>query len=245
MKKLLTWTIAAALLVSVMTLPGYGQTAQDVLKKMIQAQGGAKYLETIKDSTTSGGMEINQMGQSLSATFTWYHKEPNKFRRDIEVMGMNIIQAYDGQKAWGTNMQTFQVEEFLDDQAKSMARQAVGYGSLLDPAKFGIVYTMKPKAKLDNKEYIVLEQKAADGHPTTMYIDPDTYLTYKIEATGPGQMGADVKTETYPGDYKKIGPGMVAHSMRILQDGVETVKLTIEKVAFNTNLEDSIFVMSK
>ena len=50
MKKLFAWTMAALLLVSLAALPGYGQTAQDVVKKLIDAQGGRKYLETIKDT---------------------------------------------------------------------------------------------------------------------------------------------------------------------------------------------------
>ncbi len=245
MKKMFAWTIAVALLVSVAALPGYGQTAQDVLKKMIQVQGGAKYLESIKDSTISGNLEVNAMGQALTGTVTIYKKEPNKYRMDAEVMGMIITQAYDGQIAWGTNVMTGQVEESPEAQAKSLARQAMGVASLLDPAKFGIVYSLKPKAKLDNKEYLVLEQKTADGHLTTLYVDPDTYLTYKIETMALGPTGAELKTESYPGDYKKIGPGMVAHSIRVLQDGIETTKITFEKVVFNTNLEDSFFAMSK
>jgi len=245
MKKMFAWTIAVALLVSVAALPGYGQTAQDVLKKMVQAQGGAKYLETIKDSTMSGSLETSQMGQTFSATFTQYKKDPNKFRMDIEIMGMSIVQAYDGQKAWGTNPMTGQVEESSEQVTKVMARRALGPDALLNPAKVGIVYTVKPKAKLDNKEYIVLEQKTSDGHLTTIYVDPETYLPFKTESMELNQMGAEAKTETLLSDYRKIGPGMVAHSIRILQDGVETTKITYEKIVYNTNLEDSLFVMSK
>src|SRR5512135_2995051 len=167
MRKIFAWTAAALILVTAVAVPGYGQTAQDILKKMIDAQGGRKYMESLKDTTSTGTMELVTMG--MSGTFTQYQKEPNKFRMDAEVMGMMITQAYDGQKAWGTNFQTGQVEESPEAQAKEMARQAMGNATLLDPAKYGVTYTVKPKAKLEDKEYLVLEQKMSDGHLSTIY----------------------------------------------------------------------------
>lgn len=243
MKKIFAWSAAALILVGAMALPGYGQTAQDILKKMIDAQGGRKYMESIKDTTSTGTMELVTMG--MSGTFTQYQKEPNKFRMDAEVMGMMITQAYDGQKAWGTNFQTGQVEESPEAQAKEMARQAMGNAALLDPAKLGVVYTAKPKAKLEDKEYLVLEQKTADGHLSTIYIDPATYLPYKVETTGLGPTGGDVKTESFQTDYRKVGQAMVPHAIRTLMDGTEYIKITITKVTFNNNLEDSFFAMNK
>src|SRR5512136_781666 len=122
MKKTFTWTLAAVIVLSCVALPGYGQTAQDLLKKMIDAQGGRKALEAVKDSTTTGTMELIQMG--MSGTITMYQKEPNKMRMDMELMGMVITQAYDGQKGWYTNPQTGTTEEMPEAQAKEAARQA-------------------------------------------------------------------------------------------------------------------------
>jgi outer membrane lipoprotein-sorting protein len=243
MKRVFAWTTAAAILVSLAALPGYGQTAQDILKKMIEAQGGRKYLETITDTTSSGTLELISM--SATGSFTQYQKEPNKFRMDAEVMGMVVTQAYDGHKAWGTNFQTGQVEESPEPQAKEIAREALGNRAILSPEKFGITYTAKPKAKLEDKEYLVLEQKMSDGHLTTIYIDPVTYLPYKTETTTLGPTGADAKAETYTTDYKKVGQSMVPHAIRTVLDGTEYLKITITKIVFNTNLDDSLFSLGK
>jgi outer membrane lipoprotein-sorting protein len=244
MKKLFAWTMAAVLLVSLAALPGYGQTAQDVLKKIIDAQGGRKYLETIKDSTSSGTMELTAMG--MSGTFTIYQKEPNKYRMDMDLMGMTITQAYDGQKGWYTNPQSGNaVEEMPEAQSKEFARQAMGNDYLLNPQKYGVTYALKPSVKLENKDYIVLEQTTADGKKTTLYIDPSTYLTYKVELITLGQAGTEVKMEVYSSDYKKIGQSLVPHSQRIVQDGAEFAKMVVSKVTFNDKLEDSLFAMNK
>lgn len=243
MKKVFAWTMAAAVLVSLAALPGYGQTVQDIVKKMIDAQGGRKYLESIKDTTSTGTMELPSMG--MTGSFTQYQKEPNKFRMDAEVMGTVFTQAYDGQKAWSTNFQTGQVEESPEAQAKEFAREALGNAKLLAPEKFGITYTSKPKATLEGKEYLVLEQKTSDGHVTTIYIDPSTYLPYKSEGTNLGPTGAEVKAETYMTDYRKVSQSMVPHAVRTLMDGTEYIKVTITKIVFNSNVDDSLFALGK
>ncbi len=246
MKKLFAWTLAAVIVLSFASLPATAQTskeAQDVLNKMINALGGRKNLDTIKDTTESGTIELTSMG--MSGTVTIYQKEPNKLRMDMEIMGMVVTQAYTGEKGWWTNPQTGATEDMTEAQNKDFARQAMGNGAFLNPQKFGIVYALKPKAKLENKEYIVLEQTMADGHKSTIYVDPATYLTYKLETTTMGQAGAEVKSESYPNDYRKVGETQVAFASRIVQDGADFAKITVTKVTFNTNLEDSLFLSGK
>jgi outer membrane lipoprotein-sorting protein len=243
MKKVFIWALAAVIVSSTLAKPGYGQTAQDILKKMLDAQGGRKYLETIKDTTSVGTLDLTAMG--VSGTITAYQKEPNKVRRDMEIMGMVITQAYDGQKAWMTNPQTGAVEEMPEAQAKEFAREAMGNEYMLNPQKYGITYKLLPKAKIEDKDCFVLEQTLADGHKTTMYLDPANFLPCKIETTGLGQAGVDVKMEIYPSDYKKVGESLVPHFVRIVQDGAEFAKMTYTKITYNSNLEDSLFAMGK
>ena len=247
MKKQFAWIMAGAIVLSLAALPGYGQVpkdAQQILNKMIDAQGGRKALESIKDSTTTGTAELPQYG--MSGTVTVYQKEPNKIRMDIEIGGMVITQAYDGQKAWMTNPQNGgAVEEMHEAQAKEMARQALVNDAMMNPQKYGISYAVKPKVKLQDKEYLVLEQTMSDGHKTTLYLDPATYLPYKLDTTGMGQSGGEAKIETFMSDYRKVGDAMVAYGIRTLQDGAEFMVMTISKITYNTGLEDSMFAMSK
>jgi outer membrane lipoprotein-sorting protein len=51
--------------------------------------------------------------------------------------------------------------------------------------------------------------------------------------------------ETITGDYKKVDGLLIAHSMTQYQDGQEYMRMTISKVTFNSNLEDSFFKMAK
>jgi len=246
MKKALVWTTAALALVSIAALPGYGQTAQDVLKKVVEAMGGRKALAAIKDTTMTGTYELVPM--SMNGTFTMYQKEPNKMRADMDIpaMGMMISQTYDGQKAMWTNPQNGgAVEEMPETQSKAFSRQAMGNDAYLNPEKYKITYALKPKVKIGDMEYIIIEQTLADGFKATIYVDPKTYLIFKTEAVDIGMSGAEAKIESYPSDYKAVNGVMIAHSIRTVQDGVDYMKLTFSKVTFNSNLEDALFTLGK
>ena len=244
LKKSIFLTLATAIIAAALTAPGYGQTAQDVLAKMIEAQGGRKAIEAVKDTTLSGTFDLVSMG--MSGGMTVYAKEPNKVRIDIEVMGMVITQAYDGQVAWYVNPQTGVTEEMPAAQAKDIQRRALGNDSILNPEKVGVTYTLKDRETVDNKEYIVLEQKLSDGFTTKLYIDPTTYLVVRQRAKAMNPMTqVEADSETILSDYRPVNGLLVPHSSVTSQDGAEMMRVTFTKVACNAGLEDSFFAMSK
>ncbi len=243
MKKIFSACLLSLFLLSLITSPGLSQEASDILKKMVEAQGGKKVLEKIKDMTSSGTLEMAQMG--MTGSMTMYKKEPNKVRMDIEVMGMIITQAFDGETAWWVNPQTGGREEVPERQAEDMKRMALGIDAFIYPEKYGISFAYKGKEKIEEKDYLVLEQTFSDGHKATLYIDPKTYLTHKSKSTTVNQMGVEVEQETFESDFKKVDGMTISHSIIIFQDGEEFMKLTLTEISFNSGLEDSLFKMSE
>jgi outer membrane lipoprotein-sorting protein len=243
MKRIFSVYLLSFFLLSLMVSAGLSQDASDILEKMIEAQGGKKVIENIKDMTSSGTLEMTQMG--MSGSMTMYRKEPDKVRMDIEVMGMVITQAFDGETAWWVNPQTGSPEEMSEQQSESMKRMSFGIDALLYPEKYGITYSYKGKEKIDEKEYFVLEQTFPDGFKATIYIDPKTYLSYKSKSTIVNQMGVEVEQETFETDYKNVNGMMIAHSITIFQGGEEYMKINVTEMTFNSGLEDSFFKMSR
>jgi outer membrane lipoprotein-sorting protein len=241
MKRAIVNALGAVTLTAMAVAPCSGQTAQEVLSKMIDAMGGRKALQAVKDTTISGSIEVAQYG--LTASLTMYQKEPNKQRMDIDVMGMIISQGFDGNTGWFTDPQSGVTQEMPEAQSRELARQAQGNAALLDPGKFGIALTLKPRVDLDGREHLVLEQTWADGHTITFFIDPATYLPAKTRTRAIGQAGVEVDSETFLADYRKVGNTVVAHSIRNLQDGIEAMRLTVTKVVTNSNLDDALFAM--
>ncbi len=243
MKKFLSFCLLSSLVFYLSVSAGFSQDATKILKKMIDAQGGKKTLESIKDSTLSGTMEMIQAG--ITGSITLYQKEPNKMRMDGEVMGMVITQAYDGETAWMINPQTGTADKLPEQAAEEVKRQALGNDALLNPEKYGITYTYIGKENIDGKDYFVLEQTFSDGFKASLYIDSQTYLTYKTKATTVNQMGVEVLAETILSDYKEVEGMMVPHTLTIFQDGQEFMIMTITEAKFNTGLEDSLFTMQE
>lgn len=244
MKKIFSFCLLSFFFLSIITSPGFGQKAADILEKMIEAQGGRNLLEKIKDSTYSGTVEMIQMG--MEGTMTIYHKEPNKLRQDIEFMGMMITTAFDGETAWMTNPESGNVEELPEKAAEQTKREAVDFGNaaLLHPEKYGITYTLKGKENIEGKDYFVLERTFPDGHKATLYVDSETYLTYKTLSTTDNPMtGMEVEAEILISDYKKVDGMMIPHSITIFYDGEEFGKMSVTEVKFNSGLEDSFFKM--
>jgi outer membrane lipoprotein-sorting protein len=243
MKRFFSLCFLAFFLLSLMISPGFSQKAADILEKMIEAQGGRKVLENIKDVTLSGSAEA--MG--LSITITIYKKEPNKMRMDGGAAGMVMTEAFDGEIAWQIEMGSQKPTEETGKEAEESKRdaQAEGYAAILYPEKYGITYVLKGKEKIEGKDYFVLEQTIPGATPITQYVDTETYLIYKTERTSINAKGVAEKEEQFMSDYKKVDGVMVAHSLTLPMEGGVSAKFTITKVSFNMGLEDSLFKMKK
>jgi outer membrane lipoprotein-sorting protein len=240
MKKRLLIGVCAALGILCLGLQAQELTVADILSKSLEAQGGRTALAAIKDTTTSGTIEITQMG--MSAALTIYQKEPNMMRMDIDVMGMLITQAFDGEKGWFINPQTGVAEEMNEKQSQAQRLQAMGYDAALNPEKYGITFVLKGKEKVGDKDYYLVEQTFKDGFQATLYINTATFLTEQIRSKTDA-MGTEIDVETLMDDFKNVEGLMVPHSLTILQGGAEFGRITVTKVVFNTGLEDSFFKM--
>jgi outer membrane lipoprotein-sorting protein len=249
MKTLRVLTLVAVFILGGILSPALNITAQEaktdakakqILEKMIEAMGGRKTMESVKDTVASGSMEMVTMGMGGAATMTM--KAPNKFRMDIEIMGMSIVQAYDGEIGWFTNPQTGAVEEISGDQLENVKRQAMGDQAFLNPDKYGIVYTFKGTEKLEDKDYNVLLMTYEDGFEATMYVDTETHLVHKTVSIQPNDMtGVEAEMESFTTDYRKVDGMMAAFTITQYMDGEEFMVITLDEVKFNSGVEDDVF----
>jgi outer membrane lipoprotein-sorting protein len=242
MKKTMIICFLGIFLASITTAPGYSQNAKEIIQKMIDATGGKKALESIDDSTITGMMELVQQG--LSGEITIYKKEPNKMRLDIEIMGMLITQAYDGNLAWWVNPQTGATEEMPADEAAGMKRDALPRDAAFNPEKYGITFNYKGKEQIEGKDHFVIDQTYADGFVATLYVDSETYLLTKSKGTLSSAMG-EAEFEQHASEYKKVHGVVIAHKFVTYMNGAEARVLTITDVQYNTGLEDSLFEMEE
>lgn len=239
MKKPFTCCFIGIFLLGFLAIPGSAQNAEEILKKVIEAQGGRKVLEGIKDSATEASIELIQMG--ISGSGTMYVKEPNKMRLDMEFMGMVMTQAFDGENGWAINPGSGMTEDMPEELAEVFRHSAFGNSAFLDPDKYGITFAFRGKETLEGTEYLVLDRIHEGGYTITFHIDPETYLITKIKQDSFDEMMVEVVEETIMSDYKAVDGVMTAHTLTILRDGMEFGIMSVTGVKFNTGLEDSFF----
>lgn len=256
MNKIFSLCLLSLFLLSLMASPGFSQKATDILEKVIEARGGKKVLESIKDTTMSGFWEFTHLGiknkidvKPLSIPMKFYHKEPNKFLLSFEEVGkVTTAQAFDGETAWMVNSQTGIAKEESSEELKKLAMiQAFNFGNsaLLHPEKYGITYTYKGKEDfkgwdfLEGLDCFVLEQTFSNGNKAYLYVDSKTHLIHTIKDT----MGRIWGRGIIFWNYKKVGGVMFANSITFKYDQWST--MTVKEVIFNTGLEDSLFKRSK
>lgn len=238
--RLLSSALVLILMASLAPSAG-AQTEKELLENMIKAMGGRENLAGIRDTRMSGTIEIIQFGMTEPVTI--YTKEPNKFRMEMEIMGMNMIQVFDGHKAMMTNPQTGEIIELPPDQTQQMMKQAMGNEAYLNPEKYGITYTYKGREEVDGKTCYVLEQRHSTGDTVTLYLDAGTNLIYKTRTKALSPSGGEIEAEQIMSDYRKVGNVLVSFSVIMIQGGAEFGRITINEVVFNTGLEDSLFTL--
>lgn len=239
MKKYLGGCLAALLFAGWMTSPVSGQGTDEILEKMIEAMGGRRTLEDIEDMTIVA--EVNMLELGLEARVTNFFKKPGLGRVDIELSGSVISQVFDGKRAWMVNPETEAKEQMPDEVQESAKRDSLGFFSLLNPEKSGIVFIFSGREKIGGKEYLVLEEEYEGGCKTTHYLDPETYLRFKSEGRVVDGMMMEVDEETLFSDYRRVGGVWIAHSIVVYQNGQMCLTSTVTSVKFNSGLEDSLF----
>jgi len=215
----------------------------EIRNEMIQAQGGKAAIEKIKDMKVTGTIEVSQQG--LNVPFTQYKKEPDKRRIEMKVMDTVQVQVFDGEKAWELNSQTGKAVEILGEDAVDIKRGSLALTWILDPEKYGISLVHKGREKIDGKYYIVLEQVYSDGGKVINYLDPETYLIFKIKSKILDEMMVEVETETFLSDYKSVKGYVMAHTMISYLHGKEYMRILFKKVKLNTRLPNHLFFIQK
>lgn len=223
---------------SITTVTGFSQTAQDILDKMVAAQGGKDKFSTITSRTTTA--TINIISQGMTGSSKTYWKAPNKLRSDMELPMGTLIRVYDGEKAWLNGFSTGGVpKEVSGPEILALKRQSIGEKLYIEPGKYNVTFTFKGKEKVKEVDCLVLEQTFENIEVSLIYLDAKTYLVQKISS-----VFQDKTNEYYLSDYKKIDGIMIAHTISVVQGGQEALVVKVNEVKFNLPIDDSLFILT-
>lgn len=218
------------------------EVTNDALSRMIDALGGAGKLSDIKTSVMKGRMILVSQG-NVPADITITNLYPDRVLIEMTIMGALISQGYDGKVGWINNPFAGGLQELPAEELASMKYQAIGNAAFLNPGKFGIKYTYKGKSADSVAEYNVIEQSFDDGFRTTeYYVDASTYLVYKTKSNR-GNPVQPLFEEVFYADYRQTNGITQAHRISTFLGGQETIRILIDRIEYNTEVDTGIFRM--
>jgi len=220
------------------------KTADEVVARYIKAIGGRKALDAVKTQRRTGK---NSMAGGMEMPFVMEFKKPNKFRAEFTMQGMTAIQAFDGTTGWmvipfqGSD----EPQKMPPEQAEEMKDQADMNGPLVDYARKGYKLELEGKDQVDGTDAYKLKLTKKDGTVEYYFLDAEYFLPIKIKGKREVQ-GTTVEYEATPGDYKKVGDLLLAHSFKQQAIGMPmTATMTFDKIELNVDIPDTQFEMPK
>jgi len=235
MKK--TITLLFGLFISVLLMQA--QNLQEVLDTYFETIGQEKFLE--HETMVAKGKSIQQ---GMETDFVLYQKRPDSFRLEVDVQGAQMIQAYDGERAWMVMPWTGSLDpiEMSGWQLDAFAREADFDGMLYNYKEKGYEAELIGKEDMEGTEVFKIKLTGEDGNIFYHFIDSDNFVLLKT--TTKMKIGdSDIESDTYYSNYKEKDGIIIPYSIESRSNGQTVRQINIEEVTYDEQIDDSKFKM--
>jgi outer membrane lipoprotein-sorting protein len=229
-------------LVVLFCIEASAQTADEIIKKNIDAHGGIQKVKAVKSVKVTGKVLPAGLGQEIPIVIQ--QKRSNLVRVEATFQGKSQISAYDGQSGW--KIDPFQgssdPERVAGDELKELEEQSDMDGSLVDYKEKGHTVELVGKEDLEGTPVYKLKLTLKNGDVRNIYIDASNYL--ELKSTSKRQTpGGEIEVENYFGNYKPVNGILMAHSIENKVKGQVVSQVTFDKVEMDIPIDDSVFKM--
>lgn len=234
-KFLLAVTLACGAL-SIQAAP----SAEDIIKRHIEAIGGVKANKKITTRVLSGVMTMPALGH-VESPMKILSKAPDKMmsRFDIPNVG-RIAEGFDGKVAWAQNPFTGLIEKTGAqlDQVKSQS-------NFYRPIEFKTGYSnwsYGGERRIEGKAAHVLKGTTDQGRTETYFLDKKTLMIVRAELPLVSPAGS-MNTVTTFADYRKVDGAVLPFKVSMISPPNAAFTIKIREVKQNVKIDDSIFAM--
>ena len=233
--------VVAALSLTCGTL--HAQTVDEVIATNLKAKGGLEKIKATKSVRMAGSVVARDMsGRELTGTMTMVAKRPNLMRRDVDLGGQRIVNAFDGSMLWMA-IGTAPPQQVPSSQNAYSMQDAEFDSVFVDYKDKGHKIDLVGKETAEGTPVYHLKVTKKGGPPQDYYLDAETGLEKKISVTGRGPDGSQMVNVTEFSDYRSVDGGMVPFVLKQRQNGTLIATTTLDTVEFNVAIEDSVFRM--
>ena len=214
------------------------QTADEILANYYENIGGIKAWKNLKSMKMSGKSNM----QGMEFPITVYSKRPNYEKLEIEVQGMQIIQAFDGTIAWSINpFQGDTKPTKADEETSKEAAKKNFEDELIDYAAKGHTVELLEEQEIEGAGAFQLKLTKKDGGEQIYFFDKENYVPIMIKSFATHGPMKGQAVETYLSDYEEVEGMMIPMSLSQKVNGQVLMQGTMETVELNTEIDDSVF----
>ena len=181
---------------------------------------------------------LSQLGTNLPISII--QKRPSKYRMDVHLNDGRISQGYNGEYGWSLNPFVSPDTAAITGPELNQLRESADFdGVLVNYKKLGYNISYDAAGMWNNSPVLILDLKKDTGVVLRIFLDADTYLILKTEATYIIE-GLKINAQSEFSDYRKTGG--VNFPYRIInRNGQLMTEMLIDTIRINENLEDILF----
>ena len=225
-----------------------------ILKKAVEAHGGADTLNKYTGRTTEIKGEITFGGMDIAFTGTTKQSSPDRYKLlvDLEIMGMKVAvqQIAKGDKIKAVvNVAGMEMAAGDDEKDELKLNAAMAdverITPLMDKKRFSVKAADDEDVKGKKAAVLVVTAEALK-RDFKLYFDKTSGLLVKAshQGFGPTEAGpAKVFEEVYYSDFKKVNGIQIATTLEVKHDDKKFMTLTLNNVEVKEKIDDSEFAI--
>lgn len=216
------------------------QSADEIIKKAIEARGGIDKIKAARSERITGRVSF---AQGIEGTLILELERPHKLYSEVTVESQKVLRVYDGKSGWTFN--PFEgnkgVLPMSAEELKDLPDESDQDGPLVDYKAKGSLIALAGKEVLDGKPHYRLKIASKTGEVRSYLIDASTFLTTKWE--GLRKVGdQELPWESNLSDYRDVQGMKFPFKIDQGSPGTEYKQtLIVDKVEINPKMDESHF----
>lgn len=217
-------------------------TADEIAAKYIEVTGGEEAWRGIKNIQMEAKSAMYGMEFPTLVTMSY----PNHFRLDVNIQGQKMIQSFDGETAWQIMpMMGITTPTNMSEEEATSVNQSEVLPEFIDYANRG--YTIELADAREIEGVATQGVKLSDGKKKTLvyYFDLETFVPIMTSTTIMEGQGKGSVVDSYMSEYDEVDGVILPFSTETKIDGQTLMKMTVQKITTNTELEPNLFSKPK
>ncbi len=216
----------------------YAQDLQNILDKYFKTIGQEKILKV--ETIVSTGKTL-QMGMEMP--FKTITKRPNKAYMEVDIQGVKMVMAFDGNNGWAIQPWTGSQEpvDISGPDLRPMREMSDMDGSLWNYVEKGHQIKLLGTEEMEGTEVYVLKHTRKDGDISHYYLDSEKYVMLKLIYSMVIN-GQETEMVFLMSNYQDVEGYIMPFKTEQRFDGQSGMTITFDEVKFNVDIDDSVFL---